>query len=155
MTPSSGSAPHFGELEQVAVRVREERQAPLDHRQVEGLGDEGRLLEWTLRRGKERRTLDVTGPLILDDMRSVLGSAREGNGLAYVFEQFAARDLASGALERVLPVHALVREAFYLYYPSRVQLPPKLRVFIDWFRDKNEPPGEAKPPRDGFRGRSS
>jgi DNA-binding transcriptional LysR family regulator len=103
------------------------------------LHGEGRLLEWTLRRGKERRTLDVTGPLILDDMRSVLGSAREGSGLAYVFEQFAARELASGALERVLPEHELVREAFFLYYPSRAQLPLKLRVFIDWFRDRNEP----------------
>jgi DNA-binding transcriptional LysR family regulator len=100
---------------------------------------EGPLLEWTLRRGKERRTLDVTGPLILDDMRSVLGSTRAGNGLGYVFEQFAARDLASGTLVRVLPEYELVREAFYLCYPSRAQLPLKLRVFIDWFREKNEP----------------
>jgi DNA-binding transcriptional LysR family regulator len=107
------------------------------------LHSEGRLLEWTLRRGKERRTLDVTGPLILDDMRSVLGSARAGNGLAYLFEQFAARDLASRALERVLPDYELVREAFFLYYPSRAQLPPKLRVFIDWFRDANAPPRRA------------
>lgn len=104
---------------------------------------EGRLLEWTLRRGKERRTLDVSGPLILDDMRSVLGSAREGIGLAYVFEQFAARDLAAGALERVLPEHELIREAFFLYYPSRAQLPPKMRVFIDWFRVRNEPRARA------------
>jgi DNA-binding transcriptional LysR family regulator len=100
---------------------------------------EGRFLEWTLRRGKERRTLDVAGSLVVDDMGAALGAAREGNGLAYVFEQFASRDLASGALQRVLPEHELVREAFFLYYASRAQLPPKLRVFIDWFRDKNAP----------------
>jgi DNA-binding transcriptional LysR family regulator len=103
------------------------------------LAIDGRLLEWTLRRGKERRTLDVTGPLVLDDMRAVLGAARADNGLAYVFEHLAAPDLASGALERVLPDHELVREAFFLYYPSRAQLPRKLRAFIDWFRDRNEP----------------
>jgi DNA-binding transcriptional LysR family regulator len=107
------------------------------------LHGEGRLLEWTLRRGKERRTLDVGGPLIVDDMRSVLGLAREGNGLGYVFEQFAVRDLAARSLERVLPEHELVREAFFLYYPSRLQLPLKLRVFIDWFRDRNQP-GRAR-----------
>jgi DNA-binding transcriptional LysR family regulator len=107
------------------------------------LHGEGRLLEWTLRRGKERRTLDVTGQLVLDDMRAVLGAARAGSGLAYVFEQFAARDLASRALERVLPDYELTREAFFLYYPSRAQLPPKLRAFIDWFRAANDPP----PPR--------
>jgi DNA-binding transcriptional LysR family regulator len=83
--------------------------------------------------------LDVKGPLVLDDMRAVLGAAREGNGLAYLFEQLAARDLESGAVERFLPSHALVREAFFLYYPSRRNLPPKLRVFVDWFREKNEP----------------
>ena len=54
-----------------------------------------------------------------------------------MFEQFAAPDLASGALERVLPAWSLVREAFFLYFPSRHRLPPKLRVFADWFRDRN------------------
>lgn len=98
-----------------------------------------RFLEWTLRAGKSRITLDVQGKLVLDDMRSVLGAAREGNGLAYLFEQFAAHELASGALERVLPSHDLIREAFFLYYPSRRQLPLKLRVFVDWFRQRNEP----------------
>lgn len=46
-----------------------------------------------------------------------------------------------GDLERALPSYALVREAFYLYFPSRRNLPPKLRVFADWFRSKNEPRG--------------
>ncbi|MET0287340.1 MAG: LysR family transcriptional regulator [Polyangiales bacterium] len=95
------------------------------------------VIPWTLRRGRERTTLDVTGPLLLDDMRAVLGAACAGNGLAYVFEQFAAPAVATGALERVLPEHALVREAFYLYYPSRRQLPPKLQVFVAWFREQN------------------
>lgn len=105
----------------------------------------GRFLEWTLRDGRHRATLDVTGPLVLDDMRSVLGAVRGGNGLGYVFEQFAARDLASGAVERVLPECELVREAFFLYYPSRDHLPPKLRAFIDWFREKNGPTRPRRP----------
>lgn len=101
---------------------------------------EGKPLEWTLRRGRERRTVDVTGPLVLDDMRNVLGAARDGAGLAYVFEQLAARDLHEGTLVRVLPEHELVREAFFLYYPSRAHLPLKHRAFVDHFRDANEPP---------------
>lgn len=101
---------------------------------------EDRFLEWTLRAGKERTTLDVKGPVVLDDMRSVLGAARAGSGLAYVFAGFAGPDLAVGALERVLPRHELVREAFFFYYPSRRQLPPKLRVTVDWFRARNSSP---------------
>jgi DNA-binding transcriptional LysR family regulator len=110
-----------------------------------------RFLPWTLRAGKDVSTLDVPASLILDDMRSVLGAARSGAGLAYLFEQFAAPELRSGALERVLPNCALIREAFYLYFPSRRNLPPKLRVFADWFRSKNEPATRARP----LRGRTS
>lgn len=101
------------------------------------VSSEGTLLAWALRTGKQRLTLDVKGSLVLDDMRSVVDAVRAGNGLGYVFEQFIGQDLASGRLERVLPEHALVREAFFLYYPSRRRLPRKLRVFSDWFRDKN------------------
>lgn len=96
----------------------------------------GRFLEWTLRAGKERATPAIKGQLIFDDMRSALGACRAGAGLAYVFEQFAAPAIEAGELERVLPSWALVREAFYLYYPSRSRLPPKMRVFVDWFRDR-------------------
>jgi DNA-binding transcriptional LysR family regulator len=98
-----------------------------------------RMIEWTLRAGRAKATLDVKGPLVLDDMRAVLDAARQGNGLGYVFEQFAAPDLASGTLEHVLPTYALVREAFFLYYSSRHNLPPKLRAFVDWFRSKHDP----------------
>jgi len=101
------------------------------------VSSEGNLLAWALRTGKQRVTLDVKGSLVLDDMRSVVDAVRAGNGLGYVFEQFIGHDLASGRLERVLPEHSLVREAFFLYYPSRKRLPQKLRVFSDWFRDKN------------------
>jgi len=97
-----------------------------------------RFLPWTLRAGKEISALEVPTTLILDDMRAVLDAALAGVGLAYVFEQFAAPELRHGVLERVLPGCALVREAFYLYFPSRRNLPPKLRVFADWFRTKNE-----------------
>lgn len=104
---------------------------------LQRLNADGRFLAWTLRSGKQRTTLDVKGVVVLDDMRSALGAARAGVGLAYVFAQFAEPDLASGALERVLPGHELVREAFFFYYPSRSKLPPKLRVTVDWFRDRN------------------
>ncbi|MGC4092655.1 MAG: LysR family transcriptional regulator [Polyangiaceae bacterium] len=98
-----------------------------------------KFLSWTLRSGKRSLRWTCLRRSILDDMRSALDAARAGVGLAYVFEQFAAPWLRSGELERVLSSHALVREAFYLYFPSRRNLPPKLRVFADWFRAKNAP----------------
>jgi len=96
-----------------------------------------RFLEWELRNGKDRFKPNVAAALVLDDMRAVVGAARAGVGLAYVFEQFAAPELQSGALERVLPSCTLVREAFFLYFSSRRNMPQKLRVFADWFRSRN------------------
>lgn len=96
-----------------------------------------RWLEWTLLDGRKRVTTAVQGRLIVDEMRSALSLAAEGNGLAYVFDSFARTELTSGAVEAVLEKHALPREPFFLYYPSRRQVPPKLRAFIDFFRSRN------------------
>ena len=92
------------------------------------------LLEWTFRTGGKPTTLAVTGPLIVNEMRAALAAARQGNGLAYVFEAFAKPELSSGQVERVLPGHELPREAFYLYDPSRKHQPAKLRAVVDYFR---------------------
>lgn len=162
--PRTGLRHDFRELEQIAVRVGKKGEPPIDDWQVvvvapsyleragrprrpeallahrcvrQRVSADGNFLAWKLRSGKRQQTFDVQGSLILDDMRSVVGAVREGTGLGYVFEQFVARELASGALERVLPEYALVREAFFLYYPSRRRLPQKLRVFSDWFRSHN------------------
>ncbi|MCY1040048.1 LysR family transcriptional regulator [Corallococcus sp. bb12-1] len=96
-----------------------------------------RWLEWTLLERGKAVTTAVRGHLVMDEMRGVLGAAVEGNGLAYVFESFAASDLAAGRLKHVLERHALRREPFYLYYPNRQQMPLKLRAFIDFFRERN------------------
>ena len=55
---------------------------------------------------------------VFDEMRSVLEAATRGCGLAYVFEQFAAREIKSGALVAVLEKFSPPSEAFHLYYPG-------------------------------------
>jgi DNA-binding transcriptional LysR family regulator len=96
-----------------------------------------RWFEWTLLDGRKTVTTEVQGRVIVDEMRSALSLAVEGIGLAYVFESFAKSELAAGNVEIVLQKHALPREAFFLYYPSRKQVPPKLRAFSGFFRAKN------------------
>lgn len=104
---------------------------------LQRLGDDRRL-EWTfLERGKPV-TVAVRGHLIVDEMRAALSAAVEGHGLAYVFESFAAGDVAARRLKRVLERHEQPREPFFLYYPTRRQLPAKLRAFIDYFSKQNQ-----------------
>jgi len=102
------------------------------------LSGRARFFEWTFRTKQRSVTIDVSGRLIFDEMRSVLDAARRGCGLAYVFEQFAAREIRSGALVPVLEKFSPPSEAFHLYYPSRTMMPGKLRAFLDFIRNINQ-----------------
>jgi len=101
------------------------------------LSGRARFYEWTFRVRGRSVAIDVTGALVFDEMRSVLEATRSGCGLGYVFEQFAARDIASGALVPVLEKFSPPTEAFHLYYPARVMMPGKLRAFLDFIRQVN------------------
>ena len=101
------------------------------------LGAGGRLLEWEFVSGSKSSTIDVQGRLFFNEMRPALAAARDGCGLAYVFRQFAAPALEDGSLTVVMERHTRPREAFHLYYPSRAQIPGKLRAFIDFIREAN------------------
>jgi len=96
-----------------------------------------RFYEWTFRVRQKNVVVDVNGSLVFDEMRSVLEAARAGCGLGYVFEQFAAKEIESGALVPVLEKFSPPTEAFHLYYPARVMMPGKLRAFVDFVREVN------------------
>lgn len=101
------------------------------------LSSRSRMLEWSFQKSAKRMAIDVHGPLIFDEMRLVLSAVRESCGLGYVFEHFAAGDLKSGRVIKVLDKFCPPLEAFYLYYSNRAQMPGKLRVFIDFFQAAN------------------
>jgi DNA-binding transcriptional LysR family regulator len=52
-------------------------------------------------------------------------------GLAQLPAPIAAESLGSGQVEAVLPEFAPTVPGLFLYYPSRRQVLPKLRAFID------------------------
>ena len=101
------------------------------------IGDKGRFLDWEFATGAKSLRIDVQGRLVVNEMRCALTAARQGNGLAYVFRQFAAAELASGKLVTLLDRHSPPGEAFHLYYPNRSQMPGKLRAFIEFVRALN------------------
>ena len=101
------------------------------------LSGRARYFEWTFRVAQRSVTVDVSGRLVFDEMRSTLDAARRGCGLAYVFEQFAAQEIRSGALVPVLERFSPPSEAFHLYYPARKMMPGKLRAFVDFMREAN------------------
>jgi DNA-binding transcriptional LysR family regulator len=78
----------------------------------------------------------VNGRLTVNDVPLAVRAACDDVGLACVLEPFARAALADGRLESVLDDWLPPFEGFHLYYPSRFQVPPKLRVLIDFLRER-------------------
>lgn len=76
----------------------------------------------------------VTGSFVVNDMEMMMGAALSGAGLVYAFEDIVAEDVAAGRLVRVLQEYCKPFPGYYIYYPSRRQMPPALSVFIEALR---------------------
>ncbi len=101
------------------------------------LSSRNRFYEWTFQKRGKPLTIEVSGRLVFDEMRSALRAAVQGCGIAFVFRQFAARELGSGALVCALEKFCPPSEAFHIYFAHRAQMPAKLRVFVDFIRAAN------------------
>src|SRR3984893_2583414 len=91
----------------------------------------GSIATWSFVNGNEAVEVIVSGPFIANDIPTVLGAAVEGLGLAQVPEPIAAELVRAGKLVQVLARFAPMLPGGFLYYPSRHQMMPKLRAFID------------------------
>ncbi|THK37329.1 LysR family transcriptional regulator [Ensifer sp. MPMI2T] len=104
------------------------------HRCIRRRFSNGTLYRWEFEKEGEEITVSVAGPLILGEDRPIIKAALGGAGLAYLFETRVAEYIAAGRLERVLEDWCAPYAGPYLYYPSRRQMRPALRAFIDFFR---------------------
>lgn len=92
----------------------------------------GALYRWEFERGGSPIEVEVDGPLTLNEQDVMVDCALAGAGLAYVFEGQVEALLAQGRLIRVLEDWCPYYPGFFLYYPSRRQLPAALRAFVDF-----------------------
>jgi DNA-binding transcriptional LysR family regulator len=103
----------------------------------------GALASWSFNDGGQAIEIAVSGPLIASDFPTMLGAALEGTGLAQLPEPMVAEGVKAGKLVQVLEAYAPVLPGVFLCYPSRRQILPKLRAFIDFV--KSRPTGGGKP----------
>ena len=95
----------------------------------------GAVYAWEFSQGGASLAVAVDGPLLLDDDDLILRAALDGIGLAYVYEAQAQESIEQGRLLRVLDAWCPPMSGFFLYYPSRRQMPVSLRLFIAMLRD--------------------
>ncbi|CAB3757218.1 LysR family transcriptional regulator [Paraburkholderia humisilvae] len=102
----------------------------------------GALALWSFNDKGRAFEIAVSGPLIASDFPTMLGAAIEGIGIAQLPEPMVAEGLRARKLIHVLEAYAPLTPGVFLYYPSRRQIMPKLRAFIDHV--KSRPAGDGK-----------
>ncbi|WP_112944813.1 MULTISPECIES: LysR family transcriptional regulator [unclassified Rhizobium] len=106
----------------------------VDHRCIKRRFTNGTIYRWEFEKDGRELVVPVDGPLIVSEDRLALIAALNGVGLAYLFDLRVEDELASGNLVRVLEDWCAPYPGPFIYYPSRRQMRPALRAFIDFFR---------------------
>ena len=97
----------------------------------------GSIGPWSFVNGNRPIEPIVSGPFIANDIPTMLGAAVEDMGLAQVPAPIAAGPVKAGKLVHVLERFAPMAPGVFLYYPSRHQMMPKLRAFIDHVKSRS------------------
>lgn len=94
----------------------------------------GVLYRWSFTRNDQTVTLDPPHNLVCTDSHVILLAALSGVGVAYVLEVHASEHIKSGKLISLLEDWCPKVSPNYLYYPSRRQMKPALRAFVEVMR---------------------
>ena len=113
----------------------------------------GSIGPWSFLNGNTPIEAIVSGPLIVRDYPTMLGAAMEGMGLAQLPGPIAVGPVEAGKLVRVLEPFAPMAPGVFLYYPSRHQMMPKLRAFIDHVKSRSGTTNRTRSHIDGKRTR--
>jgi DNA-binding transcriptional LysR family regulator len=150
---------HFGEYIQkdmIAVRVSKDHRAAivaapsyfnshpkpkvphdlLEHRCINFKHGSAGLYRWEFDKGKKSVSVAVNGPLMVDDVETLVRAALDGVGVAFVSDERVSDQLKSGELIRVLEDWCQSFPGFFLYYPRRRQQAAALTALVSALRLK-------------------
>jgi DNA-binding transcriptional LysR family regulator len=91
----------------------------------------GVVYRWEFTDGGKDFEVAVNGRLLLNDGDILVSAALDGLGLAYVIESTVREHVAAKRLVRVLDPFCTPFPGFFLYYPSRTHLAPKLQALVN------------------------
>jgi DNA-binding transcriptional LysR family regulator len=104
----------------------------------------GQPWAWELERRKKTWRVPVRGPVTTNDAGLSRSLALAGVGLYYALEPAIADELSRGELRVVLEPYAPEVPGLFLYFPSRGQVSPALKAFIEVAREVTGALGRAK-----------
>ncbi|MDC0674222.1 LysR family transcriptional regulator [Nannocystis radixulma] len=94
----------------------------------------GAVYRWEFTDKGRDISLAVDGRLVTNEYDVMVRAALDGVGLAYLLENSVTEALVDKRLVRVLTPYCPPFPGLFLYYPSRTQVPPKLRALVEFLR---------------------
>lgn len=95
----------------------------------------GEAWAWELERGRKTWRVPVHGPVTTNDFELMRVLAVSGAGLLYALESSIAEELSRRRLSIVLEPYAAAVPGLFLYFPSRAQVSPALKAFVELARE--------------------
>ena len=95
----------------------------------------GVIVPWQFERKGKKVEVAVEGRLTVNDPELAIRAALDGVGVLYTALGYAAPEIKAGRLVPLLEDWRIGSAAFFLYYPSRRQVPQPLQVFIEFLRE--------------------
>lgn len=92
------------------------------------------LYRWEFAKGGIAFSLQLDGPLVLDNNDMMIAAALDGVGVAPIVESTIRDELADGRLVQVLSDWCPHFPGFFLYYSGRRQHSSALRALVDFLR---------------------
>jgi DNA-binding transcriptional LysR family regulator len=94
----------------------------------------GALYKWELTENGRDLEIAVNGRIVTNDADVLVRASLDGVGIAHVLESMVARELADGRLVRVLEQFCPPFPGYFLYYPSRRHVAPKLAALVAFLK---------------------
>jgi len=97
----------------------------------------GDVYRWEFTEDGKDFDVAVDGRILANDGMLMVRAAIEGMGLAHVLASMVEKELEAKRLVRVLADFCPPFPGYFLYYPSRTHIAPKLRALVDCLRFKS------------------
>lgn len=95
----------------------------------------GAIARWSFVDNGKDLELAVNGRVVTNDGSVLVDAAVEGVGVACVFEDMVSALVAEKRLVRVLDKYCPQIPGYFLYYPSRLNLAPKLKALVEFLKN--------------------
>jgi DNA-binding transcriptional LysR family regulator len=95
----------------------------------------GVIVPWHFEKKGKQVEVAVEGRLTVNDEELAIRAALDGVGVLFTALGYAAPDIKAGRLVPLLEDWRARSAAFFLYYPSRRQIPLPLQAFIQFLRE--------------------